>query len=77
MLDIKYTCIPSPLCQDVINLTASLPIRRGPNVFINVYMQNHCALGVDYSNTTTTTIFMSTTMKFPFSKLVAFVSIKG
>jgi len=37
--------MPSPIYQDVINLTVSLPIMRGSSVFMNVSMQEHHAHG--------------------------------
>jgi len=34
----------SPVYQYVINLVVSLPIRRGPGVFMNVLVREHRAL---------------------------------
>ena len=36
--------MPSPNYKYVINLVVSLPIRRGPGVFMNVSVWEHCAL---------------------------------
>ena len=36
--------MPSPIYQYVNNLVVSLPIRRGPGVFMKVLVQEHCAL---------------------------------
>jgi len=36
--------MPSPIYQYVINLDVSLPITRGPGVFMNVSVQELCAL---------------------------------
>jgi len=33
---IKYTWMPSPVYQDVINMNFSLPIRRGPGVSVSI-----------------------------------------
>jgi len=41
---IEYTRMSSPVCQYVTNLIVSLPIRRGPGVFMNDSMQEHHAL---------------------------------
>jgi hypothetical protein len=35
-LNIKYTQMPSPICQNMVNLIVGLPIRRHPNVFMYV-----------------------------------------
>ena len=40
-LYIEYAWMPSPIYQHVINLILSLPIRRGPGVFMNVSVQEH------------------------------------
>jgi hypothetical protein len=45
--------MPSPIYQYVINLIMSLPIGRGPGVFMNISVWEHRALnnrlfGVDY-----------------------------
>ena len=37
----RYTRMPSPIYQHVINLVVVLSIRRGPGVFINVLAQEH------------------------------------
>jgi hypothetical protein len=42
-LDIKYTVMPSPSYQNVINLVVHLSIRRGPGVFMNAAMREHGA----------------------------------
>ena len=36
--------MPSPIHQYVMHLVVSLPIRRGPGVFMNVSVWEHCAL---------------------------------
>ena len=36
--------MPSPVYQYVIDLIVSLPIRRGPAVFMNVSVQEHRAI---------------------------------
>jgi hypothetical protein len=36
--------MPSPIYQYVIDLIVSLPIRRGPGVFMNVSVRKHSAL---------------------------------
>jgi hypothetical protein len=36
--------MPSPIYQYVIDLIVSLPIRRGPGVFMNVSVREHRAL---------------------------------
>jgi hypothetical protein len=41
---IEYTGMPSAICQYVINLVVSLPIRRGPGVFMYVLWWEHCVL---------------------------------
>jgi len=43
-LHIEYTCRPFPIYQYVTNLVVSLPIRRGPGVFMNVSVWENCAL---------------------------------
>ena len=43
-LDIKYTSMPSPIYQDVINLTVSFPTMRSLSVFITVLIQECHAL---------------------------------
>jgi hypothetical protein len=40
---IEYTGMPSPIHQYVIDLIVSLPIRRGPDVFMNVSVRKHSA----------------------------------
>jgi hypothetical protein len=41
--DIKYTSMPSPIYQNVINLVVRLLISRGPGVFMNAAMREHGA----------------------------------
>ena len=41
---IKYTRIPPPIYHCVINLVASLPVRRGPGVLMNVSVREHRAI---------------------------------
>jgi hypothetical protein len=41
---INYTPMPSPVYHFVINLVVSIPLRRGPGVFMNVSMWEHHAL---------------------------------
>jgi len=63
---IEYTRIPSPMYQHMSNLVVSMPIRRGPGMFINVSVWAHHTLHnqifwcskVDYSNTIIITILM-------------------
>ena len=43
-LYIEYTRMPSPVCHYVIKLVLSLPIRRGPGVFMNVSVCEYCAI---------------------------------
>jgi len=43
-LYIKYTRMPSPIYQHVISLVVSLPIKRGPDVLMNVSVRGHRAL---------------------------------
>jgi hypothetical protein len=39
--DIKYTLMPSPIHQYVINLVVRLSIRRGPVILMNAAMGEH------------------------------------
>ena len=43
-LYIKYTQMQSPVYEYVINLSVSLPRRRGSRVFMNVLVVEHHAL---------------------------------
>jgi len=62
---IKYARMPPPICQYVINLVVSLPIRRGPGVLMNVSVWEYRALNnqiycgkIYYSNTIIINILM-------------------
>jgi len=41
---IEYTHMPSPVYQYVISLIVSLPISRGPDVLMNVFVLEHRVL---------------------------------
>ena len=36
----EYTLMPPPIYQHVMNLAVSLPIRKGPGVFMNVLVRS-------------------------------------
>jgi hypothetical protein len=42
--DIKYTWMLPPIYQNIVNLIASLSIRKYPGKFMNVMMWEHCIL---------------------------------
>jgi hypothetical protein len=41
--DIKYTSLPSPIYQNIVNLVVRSSIRRCPSNLMNVTMWEHCA----------------------------------
>jgi hypothetical protein len=65
---IKYTGMPSPVYQNVINFVVHLSLKTGPSVFMNVAMRQHGAFDnqvfkcdkVYYSNSIIIAIFLWT-----------------
>jgi hypothetical protein len=64
--------MPSPICQNLLNIIAGLSIRRSPSNFMNVTMRNIVLLTVRFldvakvtTNLTPLSLIISSKLSFP------------
>jgi len=61
--------MPSSACQDVINVTVSLPIRGGATVFMNVSMCESCDLVAKFTNLRLLSLLLMCTLSCQFENI--------
>jgi hypothetical protein len=76
--NIKYTRMPPPVYQNMVNLILGFPIWRCPNIFMDVVMSNIVVLTVRFLDmakfTTLTPLSLLISCKFSFSIVVSRMS---